>query len=76
LVDNISTVLPVNPASGNPMDAPFSIFDSSASTGWLLGTYLQDEWNPLSNGFPDQEFVSQHCPPGEQNKSRYETHAC
>jgi outer membrane receptor protein involved in Fe transport len=147
LVDNISTVLPINPASGNPMDAPFSIFDSSASTGWLLGTYLQDEWkitndltlnpglrfdqmvqyvdanqfsprvsltwkpsdgttfhagyarnftppqqviaaptsaalgaierrNPLSNGFPDQEFVSQHCPPGEQNKSRYETHAC
>ena len=44
LVDNISTVLPIDPASGNPMDAPFSIFDSGARTGWLLGTYLQDEW--------------------------------
>ena len=44
LVNNISTVLPVDPASGTPVDAPFSIFDSSARTGWLLGTYLQDEW--------------------------------
>ena len=44
LVNNISTVLPIDPATGNPVDAPFSIFDSSAKTGWLLGTYLQDEW--------------------------------
>jgi len=29
---------------GNPVDAPFSIFDSSSKTGWLIGTYLQDEW--------------------------------
>ena len=38
-------------ASGNqatpppaPFDPPFSVFDSSAKTGWLIGTYLQDEW--------------------------------
>jgi outer membrane receptor protein involved in Fe transport len=43
LVNNISTVLPVD-GMGNPVDAPFSIFDSSAKTGWLIGTYLQDEW--------------------------------
>jgi outer membrane receptor protein involved in Fe transport len=43
LVNNISTVLPVDDM-GNPVDAPFSIFDSSAKTGWLIGTYLQDEW--------------------------------
>jgi outer membrane receptor protein involved in Fe transport len=52
LVTNISSVLPVDPATGNQTDpmtgAPFAppvtIFDSSAKTGWLLGTYLQDEW--------------------------------
>ena len=37
-------VLPLDPVTGNPIDAPFSVFDSSAKTGWLLGTYLQDEW--------------------------------
>src|SRR5882672_4977309 len=36
LVTNISTVL--------PFDAPATIFDSSSKTGWLIGTYLQDEW--------------------------------
>jgi outer membrane receptor protein involved in Fe transport len=49
LVNNISTVLPVDPVSGNPVDAPFSVFDSSAKTGWLLGTYLQDEWKITNN---------------------------
>src|SRR5882757_6666324 len=43
LVTNISTVLPLDGA-GNPFDAPASIFDSSSKTGWLIGTYLQDEW--------------------------------
>jgi outer membrane receptor protein involved in Fe transport len=43
LVNNGSVVLPLD-AMGNPVDAPFSVFDSSARTGWLLGTYLQDEW--------------------------------
>jgi outer membrane receptor protein involved in Fe transport len=52
LVNNISTVLPVDPTTGNQVDPitgnpfgpPFTVFDSSAKTGWLLGTYLQDEW--------------------------------
>jgi outer membrane receptor protein involved in Fe transport len=44
LVNNVSTVLPIDPATGNALDAPFSIFDSSAKTGWLFGAYLQDEW--------------------------------
>jgi outer membrane receptor protein involved in Fe transport len=43
LVNNSSVVLPLD-AMGNPVDAPFSVFDSSAKTGWLVGTYLQDEW--------------------------------
>src|SRR6202022_1421229 len=45
LVTNISTVLPIDLATGNQVDAPpFPIFDSSSKTGWLIGTYLQDEW--------------------------------
>jgi outer membrane receptor protein involved in Fe transport len=47
LVNNGSVVLPLaNPAdpSAGTIDAPFSVFDSNSKTGWLLGTYLQDEW--------------------------------
>jgi outer membrane receptor protein involved in Fe transport len=52
LVTNISTVLPVDPATGNQVDPmtgnpfgpPFTVFDSNSKTGWLIGTYLQDEW--------------------------------
>ena len=40
-------VLPID-AMGNPVDAPFPIFDSNAKTGWLLGSYLQDEWKITS----------------------------
>jgi outer membrane receptor protein involved in Fe transport len=29
---------------GNPIDAPTSVFDSSAKTGYLFSTYLEDEW--------------------------------
>ena len=47
LVNNASILLPLvdptDPTQGT-IDAPFSIFDSSAKTGWLIGTYLQDEW--------------------------------
>jgi outer membrane receptor protein involved in Fe transport len=47
LVNNISTVLPLadptDPTAGT-IDAPFPIFDSNTKTGWLVGTYLQDEW--------------------------------
>ena len=56
LVNNASLVLPVDamgnqvdPATGNPIGPPFSIFDSSAKTGWLFGTYLQDEWKITNN---------------------------
>jgi outer membrane receptor protein involved in Fe transport len=48
LVTNISTVLPLD-GMGNPIDAPFPVFDSNAKTGWLLGTYLQDEWKITNN---------------------------
>jgi outer membrane receptor protein involved in Fe transport len=43
LVNSGSTVLPLDDA-GNPVDAPFSVFDSSAKTGYLFSTYLLDEW--------------------------------
>jgi outer membrane receptor protein involved in Fe transport len=52
LVTSISSVLPVDPTTGNQVDPvtgmpfapPVTIFDSSSKTGWLLGTYVQDEW--------------------------------
>jgi outer membrane receptor protein involved in Fe transport len=52
LVTNISQVLPVDPVTGNqtdpvtgaPFGPPFTVFDSSPKTGWLIGTYVQDEW--------------------------------
>jgi len=43
LVSNSSLVLPLDD-QGNPLDAPFGIVDSSKKTGFLFGTYLQDEW--------------------------------
>jgi len=48
LVNNGSTVLPLD-AMGNPVDAPFSVFDSSAKTGLLFSTYLADEWKVTNN---------------------------
>lgn len=42
-VNNNSIVLPLDGA-GNPVDAPFTVQDSNAKTGWLFSTYLQDEW--------------------------------
>jgi outer membrane receptor protein involved in Fe transport len=47
LVNNASVVLPLDPTDPTGMattDNPFSVFDSNSKTGWLLGTYLQDEW--------------------------------
>jgi outer membrane receptor protein involved in Fe transport len=51
LVTNISSVLPVDmngnqtdPVTGAPFAPPVTIFDSSSKTGWLFGTYVQDEW--------------------------------
>jgi outer membrane receptor protein involved in Fe transport len=56
LVNNASLVLPVDamgnqvdPVTGNPIGPPSSIFDSSAKTGWLFGSYLQDEWKITDN---------------------------
>jgi outer membrane receptor protein involved in Fe transport len=47
LVNNASVVLPLadptDPTAGT-IDAPFSISDKSAGLGWLVGTYVQDEW--------------------------------
>ena len=52
LVTNISQVLPVDPVTGNqtdpvtgaPFGPPFTVFDSSSKLGWLIGSYVQDEW--------------------------------
>jgi outer membrane receptor protein involved in Fe transport len=52
LVTDISQVLPVDPVTGNqtdpvtgtPFGPPFTVFDSSSKLGWLIGTYVQDEW--------------------------------
>jgi outer membrane receptor protein involved in Fe transport len=62
LVNNASVVLPLDPVTGNPVDAPFSVFDSSAKTGWLFSTYLQDEWKitnqlTLNAGFRFDQMV-------------------
>jgi len=50
LVNNFSSVFPGNPTTGQAFDGagnplpPVSIFDSSAKTGFLFGTYVSDEW--------------------------------
>jgi outer membrane receptor protein involved in Fe transport len=57
LVTNISSVLQVDPTTGsqaldqnsNPIDTPFTVFDSSSRLGWLIGTYIQDEWRITNN---------------------------
>jgi outer membrane receptor protein involved in Fe transport len=42
LVNNASTVLPLSTSSAPVV--PFSVFDSSAKTGALFSSYLEDEW--------------------------------
>jgi outer membrane receptor protein involved in Fe transport len=44
LVNNGSTALLLDPSSGLPTDTTTSVFDSSAKTGALFSTYLEDEW--------------------------------
>jgi len=39
---NVSTVLPV--VGGLPVDAPFTVNDTSSKLGWVAGVYVQDEW--------------------------------
>jgi outer membrane receptor protein involved in Fe transport len=56
LVTSISSTFPgdpdngqlFDPVSGDPLP-PVSIFDSSSKLGWLLGTYVQDEWKITNN---------------------------
>jgi outer membrane receptor protein involved in Fe transport len=43
-VSNTSTLLPIDPTTGSSVDAPFTVQDNSAKTGWLFSTYAQDEW--------------------------------
>jgi outer membrane receptor protein involved in Fe transport len=48
LVNNGSTALLLDP-TGAPTDTPTSVFDSSAKTGELFSTYLEDEWKVTNN---------------------------
>ena len=34
----------VDPATGNPTGAPFTVNDTNSLLGWNLGAYVQDEW--------------------------------
>jgi outer membrane receptor protein involved in Fe transport len=43
-VSNISTVFNVDPTTGNPTGAPFTIVDANSLLGWNLGAYVQDAW--------------------------------
>src|SRR5665213_2194640 len=44
LVNNGSTALLLDPVSGMPTNTATSVFDSSAKTGALFSSYLEDEW--------------------------------
>jgi outer membrane receptor protein involved in Fe transport len=43
-VTNMSTVLPVDPNSGDIGTTPFVVTDRNSLVGWNIGTYVQDEW--------------------------------
>ena len=43
-VNNLSTVLPVDPVTGAISPTPFDIDDLNSKLGWNLGAYIQDEW--------------------------------
>jgi outer membrane receptor protein involved in Fe transport len=44
LVNNGLTSLALDPGTGVPTNTTTSVFDSSAKTGYLFSTYLEDEW--------------------------------
>jgi TonB dependent receptor len=46
-VATLSTVEPIDQATGNAIDTPENILDASSKFGWQVGTYLQDEWKLL-----------------------------
>lgn len=43
VVANSSFLQPLG-EDGTPLDAPFNQFDKNSKTGYLIGTYVQDEW--------------------------------
>ena len=43
-VNDIATVLPVDPVTGAISPTPFPIDDLNSKLGWNLGAYIQDEW--------------------------------
>jgi outer membrane receptor protein involved in Fe transport len=43
-VTNISTVLPVDPVTGDISPTLITITDANSLLGWNIGTYVQDEW--------------------------------
>ncbi len=43
-VNDIATVLPVDPNTGAISPTPFPIDDPNSKLGWNIGTYIQDEW--------------------------------
>jgi outer membrane receptor protein involved in Fe transport len=43
-VNDIATVLPVDPVTGAISPTPFAIDDLNSKLGWNIGTYVQDEW--------------------------------
>jgi outer membrane receptor protein involved in Fe transport len=43
-----NTLLPVDPITMAPIDAPFDVVDANSKVGYLLGLYLQDEWKITS----------------------------
>jgi outer membrane receptor protein involved in Fe transport len=49
LVNNASLVLPADGMGNQTGNIPASVFDSSAKTGWLFSTYLEDEWKITNN---------------------------
>lgn len=42
-VQDLSTVLPLD-AEGNPLPTPVTLNDYTPKTGWIAGSYVQDEW--------------------------------
>ena len=43
-VNDIATVLPVDPVTGAISPTPFAIDEPNSKLGWNIGTYVQDEW--------------------------------
>jgi hypothetical protein len=47
-VNNTSSVLPVDPNTGDIGTMPFNVIDPVSKLGWIAGFYLQDEWKLTS----------------------------